>query len=159
MNSGSECQTKTDRQIEDRRERNVLNDCVVVFSCCVHAAQRAEALQSHKANTMSMSVDECGMVGLWHHILNHPAQPEPEHAAQLILNFLQPVSRVFWVSFKFAHYNDWCMQYDDVPAAQAMCWPQKRVVFKCLILLELTSTTDKHFLRSTFCEWSRCANL
>lgn len=43
--------------------------------------------------TYEQSVDECGMVGLSHHILNRPAQPE-QHAAQLILNFLQPVSDV-----------------------------------------------------------------
>lgn len=101
MNSGSECQTKTDRQIEDQRERGMFWMTVLLFPLVVRtqpSVQRPCRVTSPiqcqwSTPTYEQSVDECGMVGLWHHILNHPAQPE-QHAAQLILNFLQPVSGV-----------------------------------------------------------------
>lgn len=162
MNSGSECQTKTNRQTEDRRERNVLNDCVVVFSC-VCAAQCAQALQSHKPNTMSMEHTNLWTVSWWMRngwsMTSHPQPPSSTWTACSPTN-LKLSTACIWcssdsVSFTFARYMDWCMQCDGVPAGQVRCWPQKRVVFECLILLELTSTRDKHFLRSTFYEWSR----
>lgn len=152
MNSGSECQTKTDRQIEDQREREECSEwlCCCFLSLCARSPVcrgPAESQAHYSVNGAHQPMNSQLMNVEWLvYVITSPT-------TQLNLNSMQPTDLKLstaciwcssgWVSFPCM---DWCMEYDGVPAAQVRCWPQKCFVFKCLILLEW-----RHPGISTFC--------